>query len=81
MIKEMYQIGFPLFNMDSQFTCLDNVPEEFLPAVITSSVGELAERCESLVNSRNELLTGENPTSLSPLVPQSLTNAICKAVE
>ncbi|NOF77794.1 VWA domain-containing protein [Vibrio cholerae] len=77
----MYQIGFPLFNMDSQFTCLDNVPEKFLPAVITSSVGELAERCESLVNSRNELLTGENPTSLSPLVPQSLTNAICKAVE
>ncbi|WP_219846893.1 VWA domain-containing protein [Vibrio campbellii] len=81
MIRESYQIGFPLFNMDSQFTCLDNVPEKFLPAVITSSVGELAERCESLVNSRNELLTGENPASLSPLVSQPLTNAICKAVE
>ncbi|WP_208613957.1 MULTISPECIES: VWA domain-containing protein [Vibrio] len=81
MIRESYQIGSPLFNMDSQFTCLDNVPEKFLPAVITSSVGELAERCESLVNSRNQLLTGENPTSLFPLASQPLTNAICKAVE
>lgn len=81
MIRESYQIRSPLLNLDSQFTCLDNVPEKFLPAVITSSVGELAERCESLVNSRNELLTGENPTSLSPLAPQPLTNAICKAIE
>ncbi|EKO3892738.1 VWA domain-containing protein [Vibrio metschnikovii] len=81
MIRESYHTGSPLLNMDSQFTCLDNVPEKFLPAVITSSVGELADRCGSLVNSRNELLTGENPTSLSPLAPQPLTNLICKAVE
>ncbi|MGY5540570.1 VWA domain-containing protein [Vibrio brasiliensis] len=81
MIRESYQICSPLFHIDSQFTCLDDVPEKFLPAVITSSVGELAERCESLVNSRNELLTGENPTSLSPLAPKPLTSAICKEVE
>lgn len=81
MITKTYQIQSPSFNLDSQFTCLDNVPEKFLPAVITSSVGELVERCESLVNSRNELLTGENPTSLYPLAPQPLTHAICKAVE
>lgn len=81
MITETYQIQSPSFNLDSQFTCLDNVPEKFLPVVITSSVGELVERCESLVNSRNELLMGGSPTSLSPLAPQSLTNAICKSVE
>ncbi|MGR5339126.1 VWA domain-containing protein [Vibrio astriarenae] len=81
MISESYQVQSSLFNLDSQFTCLDNVPEKFLPAVITSSVGELAERCESIVNSRNELLAGENPTSLSPLAPQPLTNTICKVVE
>lgn len=81
MTSEFYQVQSPLFNLDSQFTCLDNVPEKFLPAVITSPVGELAERCESLVNSRNELLTGEHPTSLSPLAPQPLTNAICKVIE
>lgn len=71
----------PLFNLDSQFTCLDNVPEKFLPAVITSSNGELVARCDSLVNSRNELLQGKNPESLFPLTPLPLTNAICKAVE
>ncbi|WP_287232058.1 VWA domain-containing protein [Vibrio sp.] len=81
MIRESYQVQSPLFNLDSPFTCLDNVPEKFIPAVITSPTGELAERCESLINSRNELLVGENPTSLSPLAPQPLTNAICKAVE
>ncbi|MHA2760658.1 VWA domain-containing protein [Vibrio harveyi] len=81
MISGEYQIRSSLFSLNSQFSCLDNVSEKFLPAVITSSVGELAERCESLVNSRNELLTGENPTSLSPLSPQPLTNAICKAIE
>lgn len=81
MITETYQIQSPSFNLDSQFTCLDNVPEKFLPVVITSSAGELVERCESLVNSRNELLMGGSPTSLSPLAPQPLTNAICKAVE
>lgn len=57
------------------------MPEKFLPAVITNTNGELVERCESLVNSRNELLMGESPTSISPLAPQPLTNAICKAVE
>lgn len=81
MIREPYQISSPLLNLDSQLTCLDNVPEKFLPAVITNTNGELVERCESLVNSRNELLVGANPTSLMPLAPQSLTNAICKVVE
>ncbi|EIO5871265.1 VWA domain-containing protein [Vibrio parahaemolyticus] len=81
MIREPYQISSPLLNLDSQLTCLDNVPEKFLPAVITNTNGELVERCESLVNSRNELLTGENLTSLSPLAPQPLTNVICKVVE
>lgn len=81
MIREMYQISSPLLNLDSQLTCLDNVPEKFLPAVITNTNGELAQRCVSLVNSRNELLIGELPTSLSPLALQPLTNAICKAVE
>ncbi|WP_219582788.1 VWA domain-containing protein [Vibrio parahaemolyticus] len=81
MIREPYQISSPLLNLDSQLTCLDNVPKKFLPAVITNTNGELVERCESLVNSRNELLTGENPTSLSPLAPQPLTNAICKVLE
>ncbi|EKY4193031.1 VWA domain-containing protein [Vibrio harveyi] len=81
MISESYQVQSPLFNLDSQFTCLDNVPEKFLPAVITNTNGELVERCESLVNSRNELLVGENPTSLIPLAPQSLTDAICKVLD
>ncbi|MBY7973008.1 VWA domain-containing protein [Vibrio fluvialis] len=81
MISESYKVQSPLFNLDSQFTFLDNVPEKFLPAVITNTNGELVERCESLVNSRNELLAGDNPTSLSPLAPQPLTNAICKVVE
>ncbi|KHT39216.1 VWA domain-containing protein [Vibrio sinaloensis] len=81
MTFEPYQVQSPLLNLDSQFACLDNVPEKFLPAVITNTNGELVERCKSLVNSRNELLTGENPTSISPLAPQPLTNAICKAVE
>ncbi|EJR0963020.1 VWA domain-containing protein [Vibrio parahaemolyticus] len=57
------------------------MPEKFLPAVITNTNGELVERCESLVNSRNELLVGANPTSLMSLAPQSLTGAICKVVE
>ncbi|MEZ8095710.1 VWA domain-containing protein [Photobacterium swingsii] len=81
MIKESYQVQSPLFNLDSQFTCLDNVPERFLPAVITSTNGELVTRCESLVNSRNELLQGESPASLFPLTPQPLINVICKEVE
>ncbi|MEZ8724599.1 VWA domain-containing protein [Vibrio pomeroyi] len=81
MISESYQVQSPLFNLDSQFTCLDNVPEKFLPAVITSTNGELVERCESLVNSRNELLVGGSPTSLNPLAPQSLTDAISKVIE
>ncbi len=81
MISESYQVQSPLFNLDSQLTYLDNVPETFLPAVITNTNGELVERCESLVNSRNELLMGGSPTSLSPLAPQPLTNAICKVVE
>ena len=81
MIEEKYQIRSPLLNLDSQLTCLDNVPEKFLPAVITSTNGELVARCESLVNSRNELLQGENPASLFPLTPQALANAIYKEVE
>ncbi|EGR4170109.1 hypothetical protein DDN62_17240, partial [Vibrio cholerae] len=81
MISESYKVQSPLFNLDSQFTFLDNVPEKFLPAVITNTNGELIERCKSLVNSRNELLVGENPTSLIPLAPQSLTDAICKVLE
>lgn len=81
MIRELYQMSSPLLNLDSQLTCLDNVPEKFLPAVITNTNGELVARCESLVNSRNELLAGTNPTSLIPLAPQSLTDAICKVLE
>ncbi|KAA8666732.1 VWA domain-containing protein [Vibrio gigantis] len=57
------------------------MPEKFLPAVITNTNGELVERCESLVNSRNELLVGGSPTSLFPLAPQPLKNAICKVIE
>ncbi|WP_230845240.1 hypothetical protein, partial [Vibrio harveyi] len=81
MIKVPYQIRSPLLNLDSQLTCLDNVPEKFLPAVISSANGELVARCESLVNSRNELLQGESPASLFPLTPQPLTNVICKEIE
>ncbi|MGI2879479.1 VWA domain-containing protein [Vibrio furnissii] len=81
MISESYQVQSPLLNLDSQFTCLDKVPEKFLPAVITGSSGELAERCESLFNSRNELLLGESPISLCPLAPKPLQSAICKVVE
>ncbi|HDY7459129.1 TPA: VWA domain-containing protein [Vibrio vulnificus] len=81
MIRESYHIGSPLLNLDSQLTCLDHVPEKFLPAVITNTNGELAQRCDSLVNSRNELLIGELPTSLTPLAPQSLSDAICKVIE
>ncbi|WHP64855.1 VWA domain-containing protein [Vibrio harveyi] len=81
MIREKYQITSPLLNLDSPLTCLDNVPEKYLPAVITNTNGELVARCESLVNSRNELLQGESPASLFPLTPQPLTNAICKEVE
>lgn len=81
MIRELYQMSSPLLNLDSQLTCLDNVPEKFLPAVITSTNGELVARCESLVNSRNELLRGKSPASLFPLTPQPLANAICKVVE
>lgn len=81
MISESYKVQSPLFNLDSQFVFLDNVPEKFLPVVITNTNGELVERCKSLVNSRNELLVGANPTSLIPLAPQSLTVAICKVLE
>ncbi|SHO57664.1 VWA domain-containing protein [Vibrio quintilis] len=81
MISESYKVQSPLFNLDSQFTFLDNVPEKFLPVVITNTNGELVERCKSLVNSRNELLVGANPTSLIPLASQSLTDAICKVLE
>ncbi|GAD91369.1 hypothetical protein VHA01S_087_00090 [Vibrio halioticoli NBRC 102217] len=81
MIRETGQVSSPLLNLDSQFTCLDNVPEKFLPAVITNTNGELVERCESLVNSRNELLVGGNLTSLSPLAPQLLTEAIGKVIQ
>ncbi|KOC99123.1 VWA domain-containing protein [Vibrio parahaemolyticus] len=79
--SELYQVQSPLLNLDSQFACLDKVPEKFLPAVITGASGELAERCESLFNSRNELLLGESPTSLCPLAPKPLQSAICKVVE
>ncbi len=81
MISESYKVQSSLFNLDSQYTFLDNVPEKFLPAVITNTNGEFVERCKSLVNTRNELLVGANPTSLSPLAPQSLTDAICKVLE
>jgi uncharacterized protein with von Willebrand factor type A (vWA) domain len=57
------------------------VPEKFLPAVITNTNGELAQRCDSLVNSRNELLDGELPTSLTPLASQPLSDEICKVIE
>ncbi|OLQ71353.1 VWA domain-containing protein [Photobacterium proteolyticum] len=80
-MSESYMVKSPLLNLDSQFTCLDKVPEKFLPAVITSSHGALPERCKSLTNSRNELLSGESPTSLYPLAPQPLQSAICKVVE
>lgn len=81
VISESYQVQSPLFNLDSQFTCLDNVPEKFLPAAITGSTGSLTERCESLINFRNQLLLGESPASLFPLASQPLTKAICKALE
>ncbi|MFA0338870.1 VWA domain-containing protein [Vibrio breoganii] len=81
MTSELYQVQSPLFNLDSQFSCLDKVPEKFLPAVITNANGALVERCESLVNSRNELLMGGSPTSLTLLASQPLTEAICKLVE
>lgn len=81
MISESYQVQSPLFNLDSQFTCLDNVPEKFLPAAITGSNGSLTERCESLINFRNQLLLGESPASLFPLASQLLTKTICKALE
>ncbi|PMO59843.1 hypothetical protein BCT06_14165 [Vibrio breoganii] len=80
-MSESYQIQSPFLNLDSQLTCLDNVPGKFLPAVITNINGELVERCESFVNSRNELLTGKSPASLTPLTPQQLTKVICKTVE
>lgn len=81
VISESYQVQSSLFNLDSQFTCLDNVPEKFLPAAITGSNGSLTERCESLINFRNQLLLGESPASLFPLASQLLTKAICKALE
>ncbi|AYV24648.1 VWA domain-containing protein [Vibrio mediterranei] len=81
MISESYQVQSPLFNLDSQFACLDNVPEKFLPAVITNTNGELTLRCDSLVSSRNELLNGELPTRLTPLASQPLSDAICKVIE
>lgn len=80
MISESYIVKSPLLNLDSQFSCLDNVPEKFLPAVITGSTGSLTERSESLINSRNELLSGRSPVSLYPLAPQPVKNAICKVV-
>ncbi|EIO4561444.1 VWA domain-containing protein [Vibrio parahaemolyticus] len=81
MMSESYLVQSPLLNLDSQFTCLDKVPEKFLPAVITGTFGELAERCESLFDSRSELLLGESPKSLCPLAPQPLQIYICKVVE
>ncbi|MEZ9348047.1 VWA domain-containing protein [Vibrio splendidus] len=71
----------PLLSLDSQFSCIDKVPEKFLSAVITGSTGSLTERCESLINSRDQLLVGECPASLFPLAPQPLKNAICKVIE
>ncbi|WP_318471042.1 VWA domain-containing protein [Photobacterium leiognathi] len=80
-MTESYQVQSPLLNLDSHFSCIDKVPEKFLPAVITSSVGELPVRCDGLVNTRNALLTGGRLTGLSPWVAQPLQHAITSLVD
>lgn len=77
----LYEVRSPLFDLDSQFSCIDNVPEKLLPAVITYPKGELSERCYAVTEFRQQLLEGQEISSPVPGMPKEMQNVIVECVQ
>ncbi|MBE4365699.1 VWA domain-containing protein [Vibrio parahaemolyticus] len=77
----LYKVNSPLFNLDSQFSCIDKVPEKLLPVVITYPKGELSDRCNVVTEFRQQLLEGKVISLPVASIPEEMQNTIVECVQ
>lgn len=77
----MFVSGAMLHQLDNQFSYIDQLPDSILPAVVTYTGGELADRCRSFTQLRQALLAGTEQVSPCPWLPEPVQQRILERID
>ncbi|CAM3375860.1 VWA domain-containing protein [Shewanella violacea] len=75
-----HKVGL-LAQFDQQFSAIDLLPKELMPAVVTLPGGDLTSRCQSIALLRTQLLTAEELSLPCPWLPEVIQQQIITSIK